>query len=48
MQSIKHTLTERWYAWEDARKVAANDPEVNLDATERGVPTYAPQVLEVR
>lgn len=47
MRSIKHTLTERWYAWEEARKVARNDPEVNLDAAERDVPAYLPQVLEV-
>jgi len=30
MRCIKHVLTERWYAWEDARKLAETDPEVNL------------------
>ena len=32
MKRIKHTLTERWYAWENARAVAQNDPEVHLSA----------------
>lgn len=27
---IKRVLTERWYAWEDARAVAAGDPSVDL------------------
>ncbi|KAK0735892.1 mitochondrial 39-S ribosomal protein L47 (MRP-L47)-domain-containing protein [Apiosordaria backusii] len=30
MRGIKHVLTERFYAWEDAVKLAENDPEVNL------------------
>ncbi|AEO67006.1 uncharacterized protein THITE_2115678 [Thermothielavioides terrestris NRRL 8126] len=30
MRAIKHTLTERFYAWEDAVKLAKDDPEVNL------------------
>ncbi|KAF2971149.1 hypothetical protein GQX73_g2473 [Xylaria multiplex] len=30
MRSIKHALTERWYLWEDARKLAETDPEVDL------------------
>ncbi|KAL1887366.1 54S ribosomal protein L4 mitochondrial [Ceratocystis pirilliformis] len=30
MKRIKATLTERHYVWEDARKVAENDPEINL------------------
>ncbi|GAB1318812.1 54S ribosomal protein L4 mitochondrial [Madurella fahalii] len=30
MRCIKHVLTERFYAWEDAVKLAENDPEVNL------------------
>jgi len=30
MRGIKHVLTERWYAWEEARKLAETDPEVNL------------------
>ncbi|KAI1823111.1 mitochondrial 39-S ribosomal protein L47 (MRP-L47)-domain-containing protein [Xylaria intraflava] len=31
MKSIKHALVERWYLWEDARKLAATDPEINLN-----------------
>ncbi|KAI1744143.1 mitochondrial 39-S ribosomal protein L47 (MRP-L47)-domain-containing protein [Xylaria scruposa] len=31
MRSIKHTLTERWYLWEDARKLAQKDPEIDLN-----------------
>jgi large subunit ribosomal protein L47 len=30
MRAIKHTLTERFYTWEDAVKVAETDPEINL------------------
>jgi large subunit ribosomal protein L47 len=30
MRGIKHVLTERQYAWEDAVKLAENDPEINL------------------
>lgn len=30
MRAIKHVLTERFYAWEDAVKLAEQDPEVNL------------------
>jgi large subunit ribosomal protein L47 len=30
MRAIKHVLTERFYTWEDAVKLAENDPEVNL------------------
>lgn len=29
-QAIKHALTERWYAWEHARKLAMNDKTVDL------------------
>ncbi|KAI5271773.1 MRP-L47-domain-containing protein [Aureobasidium subglaciale] len=29
-RAIKHVLTERWYAWEDARMLAEQDPSVNL------------------
>lgn len=36
---IKHVLTERFYAWEDARNLAEQDPEVDLSG--RG-PAYAP------
>ncbi|MCJ1341351.1 54S ribosomal protein L4 mitochondrial [Bachmanniomyces sp. S44760] len=44
-RAIKHALTERWYAWEDARKVAQNDPDVNL-AARNGEPTYTPGAFE--
>ncbi|KAI0206344.1 mitochondrial 39-S ribosomal protein L47 (MRP-L47)-domain-containing protein [Astrocystis sublimbata] len=30
MGSIRHALTERWYVWEDARKLAEKDPEIDL------------------
>ncbi|KAK7753668.1 54S ribosomal protein L4 mitochondrial [Diatrype stigma] len=30
MRCIKHTLTERFYAWEDARRLAESDPEIDL------------------
>ena len=30
MKAIKHALTERYYAWEDAVEVAKEDPEVDL------------------
>lgn len=30
MRGIKHVLTERFYAWEDAVKLAEQDPEVDL------------------
>jgi large subunit ribosomal protein L47 len=40
MRSIKHVLTERFYAWEDARELAENDPEVNLSGDG---PAFVPQ-----
>ena len=30
MKAIKHALTERWYAWEDARRVAQADDTVDM------------------
>ncbi|KAI1412168.1 MRP-L47-domain-containing protein [Hypoxylon sp. FL1857] len=33
MKAIKHALTERYYLWEDARKLAETDPEVDLSNT---------------
>lgn len=30
MRAIKHTLVERFYLWEDATKLAKNDPEIDL------------------
>lgn len=41
MQAIKHVLTERFYAWEDARKLAMEDPEINLSG--KG-PIYTPSL----
>jgi large subunit ribosomal protein L47 len=32
MQGIKHVLTERQYAWEDAVKLAETDPEIDLSS----------------
>ncbi|KAL8682496.1 MAG: hypothetical protein Q9186_001443 [Xanthomendoza sp. 1 TL-2023] len=40
-RAIKHALTERFYAFEDARRVAVADPEVDLDA-EPGTQAYTP------
>ncbi|KAG8166898.1 hypothetical protein KVR01_002587 [Diaporthe batatas] len=37
--AIKHALTERFYAWEDARKLAKDDPEISLTGRE---PAYIP------
>ncbi|KAA6412100.1 MAG: 50s ribosomal l4 [Lasallia pustulata] len=42
-RAIKHALTERWYAWEDARKLARDDPEINVRRRRR---LYTPQVME--
>ncbi|KAI1081739.1 MRP-L47-domain-containing protein [Whalleya microplaca] len=30
MKAIKHALTERFYLWEDARRLAEKDPEIDL------------------
>lgn len=30
MRAIKQVLTERYYSWEEARKIARNDVEVDL------------------
>lgn len=32
MKAIKHTLTERWYTWDNARNEAMLDEEVNMYA----------------
>ena len=29
MKAIRHALTERWYAYEDAKRAAANIPEIS-------------------
>ena len=41
MRAIKHTLTERYYAWQEAVELAKIDPEVDL--TGNG-PAYTPRV----
>lgn len=33
---VRWVLTERWYAWEAARKLAAGDESVDLTATDGG------------
>ena len=40
MRRIKHVLTERFYAWEDAVEVAKEDSEVDLSG--KG-PAFTPQ-----
>lgn len=44
MRAIKHALTERYYTWEDAVKVAETDPEINMDGEEGQV--YNPSSYE--
>ena len=46
-RNIKMALTERWYAWEDAWKLAEQDEEVDLEA-EPGTTAYRPVMHEVR
>lgn len=41
---IRHVLTERYYAWSEARELAETDPEVDLSG--RG-PAYSPINQEV-
>ena len=43
-RAIKHVLTERYYAWHEAKEVAKLDTEVNL--TGHG-PAYNPMIFEV-
>lgn len=43
MKAIRHTLIERWYAWENARQAALDDPEVDLSGQGEA---YNPQVVE--
>jgi len=31
MRGIKHVLTERHYAYEEARRLAATDPDIDLN-----------------
>jgi large subunit ribosomal protein L47 len=42
MRAIRHTLSERWYAWEDARKEAETDPEIQF--TQDGMAIYTPAI----
>ena len=43
MKSLRHCLTERWYAWENAREAAMEDDEVDLYAdVEKGEEAYLP------
>ena len=42
MKAIKQVLTERWYSWEDARKLAEKDAEVDLNA-DLETPAYRPR-----
>ncbi|KAK3318363.1 mitochondrial 39-S ribosomal protein L47 (MRP-L47)-domain-containing protein [Apodospora peruviana] len=44
MRAIKHVLTERFYAWEDAVKLAEEDPEVDLSG--KGTPYTPSEYLE--
>lgn len=46
MRGIKHALTERYYAWEEARELSKHDPEIDLSG--QG-PLYSPKSsFEVR
>lgn len=40
--NIKNVLTTRWYAWEDARKIAATDESVDLTGEGLGG-AYSPE-----
>lgn len=41
MKAIKTALTERWYVWEDARKLAEKDRTINLNG-DLVSPAYSP------
>ena len=43
MRRIKSVLRERWYNWEDARKLALSDPEIHV--TEDGRVQYVPTAV---
>lgn len=43
MRNIRHVLTERFYAWEDARKLAETDPEINLAGGGKNGPVFTPR-----
>ncbi|EWC44107.1 mitochondrial 54S ribosomal protein L4 [Drechslerella stenobrocha 248] len=42
-RAIKHALTERYYAWQEALKAAESDPEIDLSG--QG-PAYVPKPFE--
>lgn len=44
MRAIRHALTERYYTWEDAVKVADTDPEIDLQGAPGRV--YNPDAYE--
>ncbi|KAH9815048.1 Mitochondrial 39-S ribosomal protein L47 (MRP-L47), partial [Teratosphaeria destructans] len=44
MRAIRHCLTERWYAWENAREAGMDDDEVDLYADpSKGEQAYLPK-----
>lgn len=43
MSNIRSCLIERWYAYEDARRLAEQDPEVDLSG--QG-PAYSPRAYD--
>lgn len=48
MKAVRHVLTERWYAWENARTAAMADGEVDLYAdVGKGERAYVPTGQEV-
>ncbi|MCJ1225787.1 54S ribosomal protein L4 mitochondrial [Toensbergia leucococca] len=44
-RAIKHALTERWYAWQNAQRIAKDDPNIDFAAHGRK-PIYKPKALE--
>ena len=46
MRRIKHTLTERYYAWQDAAELAKSDPEIDLTPGHEGMRTSDPDYAE--
>ncbi|KAI9812848.1 MAG: 54S ribosomal protein L4 mitochondrial [Thelocarpon impressellum] len=45
-RAIKQVLTERWYAWDEAKTLGARDPEVDLSGGQG--PVYSAGAFEVR
>lgn len=46
MKQIKSVLKERWYNWEDARRLAMEDPEIQV--MEDGQVKYTPTLVSAR